>query len=445
MSPKDKASNKIYFIVLDGAADRPILSLNYKTPLEIAKTPNLDKLALNGTMSLIRILPEHLVPETDSGLMALLGYDPLTYYSGRGSLEALGCELIKSYKYFVGFRINFASYDEQKEIIERRTARNIKKAELQQLAAEIRKNINLSKYNDISFELIAFGVHRGILVFYSNTTPLSGNVSNTDPGFIKEGYFSKPLRSIKYQKKSCYPLDDSKAAWVTSNIVNDFIEQSSSILRKSIINTNRILKGELPCNLLIFRDGGDVPKKFPSFRRKYNKSLMIFGELPCEKALANLIHADYFYTQEFELQLDEAYLHKTAQQLIFCDKDVVFCHLKGPDEPGHDNKPLDKIKSIEMIDNCFFQELVEHSGENDILIVTCDHATPCELGVHSNDLVPLLVSGYCISSDSSQHFDEVNGYRGLCPVKRAVDIMDYITSLGDDYDKSNECKITQNT
>ena len=100
--------SKVYFIVLDGAADYKIQALNSRTPLETAYTPAMDYLTEHGIMSMIEILPKEYVPETDSGIMALLGYDPIKYYCGRGTLEAMGRGLYKEYQYFVGFRVNFA-------------------------------------------------------------------------------------------------------------------------------------------------------------------------------------------------------------------------------------------------------------------------------------------------------------------------------------------------
>ena len=71
---------------------------------------------------------------------------------------------------------------------------------------------------------------------------------------------------------------------------------------------------------------------------------------------------------------------------------IVFCHLKGPDEPGHDKKPHKKVEAIEKIDRYFIHEIVRGKTPEDIVVVTCDHATPCALGIHSNDKVPLLIS-----------------------------------------------------
>jgi len=103
--------------------------------------------------------------------------------------------------------------------------------------------------------------------------------------------------------------------------------------------------------------------------------------------------------------------------------------LKGPDEPGHDHDPIGKRRAIEQIDHCFFSILVSGIRSDDVVVVTCDHATPCELGIHSDDKVPLLVSGARFKSDGSKHFDEVTAAKGACPLNKATDILTYVCEV----------------
>lgn len=419
---------KVYFIVLDGAADCKIKLLDNKTPLEVAKTNYLDQLSKNGMMSLIQILPQEYVPETDSGLMALLGYDPLDCYCGRGGLEAMGFDRYKNYKYVVGFRVNFASYNDDTKFLDRRTARDLSDKELQSLTNEITEKVKLELFPKVEYQLISYGVHRGILCFYSNEEELSGNVSNTDPGFEKNGYFSIPIEKYSMEIKKCIPLDGSNAAATTAKLVNYFIEKSKSILENSPINKKRSSEGKCISNYLLVRDGGSPKINMPKFFEKFKRSISIFGELPCEKALAQLIDADFSYSKELELKLDKTHLSHLAKELIKAESNIVFCHLKGPDEPGHDHDPRGKVEAIELIDQYFIREIVEHLSKSDIVVITCDHATPCELGIHSNDRVPLLISGREFDKDKFQHMDESNAGKGSCPVKNAVDVMEYVLS-----------------
>lgn len=417
---------KIYYVILDGAADRPIACLGGKTPLETARKSYLDSLARDGELTNIQILPMNLAPESDSGVMALLGYDPLKYYCGRGSLESIGIHESEKYNYMAGFRVNFASLVKDGVFLDRRVARGLSDDELMKLTELIQKEIEFPEFPQVRWKLFTFGSYRGILSFYSNTVKLSGNVSNTDPGFQKVGYFSVPQRNYQPVVQECVPLDETEGARNTAQLINSFSEQCKKILAYADVNVMRREKNEIQANCILVRDGGGKPFPMKSFREKYQKSCTIYGQLPCEKALAQLIGGKFKYTEALKLKLSRTYLKKLADVLVNDDSDVVFCHLKGPDEPGHDGKPHDKVKAIELIDACFFEKLVLKRKKEDVIIVTCDHATPCELGIHSSDRVPLLISGNQIRADHVNQFDEKHADMGACPVDKATDIMKYV-------------------
>lgn len=416
---------KIYMIILDGAADRKIKMLGDKTPLQVANTPALDILAKKGTQTLVTVIDEKITPESDSGSMALLSYDPKIYYPGRGTLEGLGTGFIPEGYNYVAFRVNFASYDEKLGTLDRRTARGLEDEELQALAKDITENVNLSKFK-VSFKLIAFGHHRGILVFYSNKVNLSGNVSNTDPGFRKNGVWGTPVKNYEPKPLKCLAIDEKKESKLTADIVNEFIKQSNKILTENKVNNKRIERGELPANYLIFRDGGEKPKKMPKFQEKFGLTLSMYGQLPAENAIAKLIGAKFTFSKSLDLQLDKEFLINAEKILIQDESDVKFIHIKGPDEPGHDNKPKEKIEAIEFIDKYFISNLVNDLSEEDIVIVTCDHATPCELKIHSTDRVPVLISGGSFKNGGSVKFDEENAANGKLPIEKAIDIFPYI-------------------
>ena len=94
MKTREDSSMKIYMIILDGAADRKIEMLGNKTPLQVSNTPALDLLVKKGTQTLVTVIDENITPESDSGSMALLSYEPQIYYPGRGTLEGLGTGFI---------------------------------------------------------------------------------------------------------------------------------------------------------------------------------------------------------------------------------------------------------------------------------------------------------------------------------------------------------------
>ncbi|MFJ9804272.1 CMP-5'-phosphonoformate--3-phosphoglycerate phosphonoformyl transferase [Streptomyces wuyuanensis] len=418
---------KIYLIVLDGAADRPVTALAHRTPLEAAVTPALDRLAGEARVSAVRVIGKDIWPESDSGAMALLSYDPLQHYTGRGPLEGFGLDVVKDDGRTIAFRVNFASLDASGGILDRRTARGLDDRQLQDLAAAVREEVTLDDFG-VRFGLVAFARHRGILSFSADEGLLSGQVTNTDPGFRNEGPFGFPVPGFEPVPREARPRTASPAAARAARIVNAFVERSAVVLDGHPVNRLRRGMGELPANILLVRDGGDAPRPLAAFSDMYGRSLTILGQIPAERGLAKLIGADFAYSRPAPGETENAYLARTAKQVADARTDVVFIHLKGPDEPGHDNRPDAKTKAIELIDTHFLTNLLDNISPHDVVAVTSDHATPCELGIHSDDPVPTLVRAPGLEPDGSARLTESEAARGGLPVARAVDLMPFLVS-----------------
>lgn len=417
---------KVYMIILDGAADRPIKELGNITPLEKANTPALDFLSKKSKQSMITIIDKNICPESDSGAMALLSYDPLKYYPGRGTLEGLGTGFIPEGYNYAAFRVNFASYNKEENILDRRTKRGLSDEELQSLAKSISENISLKDLYDVDFKLLAFAHHRGILCFFSKTVDLSGNVTNTDPGFKKNGYFGYPVKNYNPLPEVAKPIDNTNAAKITAELVNVFQTRANQILINHEVNKKRKEDGKLPANFLLIRDGGGTPIDFPKFKEKFGLSLAMYGQLPAENAIGNLIGAQFNYSKGLDLQIDKNFLEEAEKKLINDKNDVVFIHLKGPDEPGHDGLPDKKVEAIEIIDKYFINPLIKDIKDDDIVIVTSDHATPCELGIHSTDDVALMLYSNKLESDNYNKFCEKNAINGTLPINKAIELIPYV-------------------
>src|SRR5262245_37457651 len=81
-------STKYAIVIPDGAADEPQESLGGKTPLQAARTPEMDRIAREGVLGRSRNVPDKFLPASDVATLSLFGYDPLLYYTGRAPLEA---------------------------------------------------------------------------------------------------------------------------------------------------------------------------------------------------------------------------------------------------------------------------------------------------------------------------------------------------------------------
>ena len=406
---------RVVVVVLCGASDRPIASLGDRTPLEAAPTPSLDALAARGSCACVDVISPEIPAESDSGTMSVLGYDPREHYTGRGPLEALGMGFWDADGSSVAFRVNFASWDRATGRLDRRTARDLSDDELAALVEEIRAGVRLPA--GVTASLTGFGRHRGILSLTSRTARLSGRVTNTDPGFDAHGPFGVPVAGPAKAPRPCAPLDDDGVAAETARLVNLFVEASAEILEHSEVNRSRRARGLLPANLLLVRDAGDALPSLGSFRERTGRTLSMYGHIPAERALAELVGATFARAGTYA---------DLVERLLADPADVVLVRVKGTDEPGHDGRAADKVAALAAIDAELIGPLVEALGADGTLVVTCAHATPCELGIHSADRVPTAVAGPGIEPDAVQVFSERACAGGGLRVDHASALLDAV-------------------
>ena len=81
---------KYLILHADGMADLPCPELGGKTALEVASTPNFDRIAQSSEVGLLSLPSESGPAGSDVTSVAVLGYDPKKYYPGPGPLEAAG-------------------------------------------------------------------------------------------------------------------------------------------------------------------------------------------------------------------------------------------------------------------------------------------------------------------------------------------------------------------
>lgn len=412
---------KLYVIALCGGGDRPITTLDGRTPFEAAETPHLDALAKAGRSGLLDVIGDDIPPESDSGAMALLGYDPLTYYTGRGPLEGLGMDFWDPDGSSVAFRINFASWNPGTGLLDRRTSRDLTDDELQELVKSVLAEVRLDE--DVTLRMTGFGRHRGILGLSSTTVRLSGQVTNTDPGFVNKGAFGVPVKVPSAVPQPCLPTADDLAAKTTARLIDEFVAASAAVLEHHPVNEDRRARGRRPANLILVRDGGDTLPVLPGFGYQHGLRLSMYGQVPAERGLSKLINARFTISKNRRGQSDLDFYAELLPTLVADPAEVVFAHLKGPDEPGHDGQPDDKVKAIKEIDAGFIGPLVDSLNPEDLLVVTCDHSTPCDVGLHTSDPVPAVVYGPGLIPDSVTTFGERAAATGGLPVSRGHSLL----------------------
>jgi 2,3-bisphosphoglycerate-independent phosphoglycerate mutase len=415
---------KILYIILDGLGDRPIAALGGRTPLEAARTPNLDRLAASGQQGLVTTVGEGIAPESDVAVTAILGYDPTVYHAGRGPLEALGAGLAFGHG-DLALRGNFATGGEGRKIVDRRVGRNLSSEEAHALARAVTEQIRLESAPATVVVAASIG-HRCAVVFHPLEGRLSAQVSNTDPAYARVGGLGVALADFKDEVADCVPLDGSQEARAAAALVNEFTRKSREIMDAHPVNAGRRAEGRLPGNLILLRDGGDHLPQVPPVSERFGVHMGCFVEMPVERGIARYLGMGIVEVPHSasaaRADVYRAWAHRAVE--VLPQYDGLYLHLKGPDEPGHDGDFEAKRRTIEEIDTHFFGALLPSVDLGVTLVaVTADHATPCEVRGHSADPVPLLVSGAGTPPDGAGRFTEAAAARGSLGHLRGVDIL----------------------
>ncbi|MEM0025157.1 MAG: alkaline phosphatase family protein [Zestosphaera sp.] len=399
---------KLVYLVLDGVADR--LS-DTSTSLSMAKKPYLDLLARAGACGAVYTVGKGVAPESDAAVMSILGYDPHTSYTGRGPLEAVGAGVSFVEGREVAFRANFATVDpSSKKLVDRRVGRSLSTEEARELA-EALDGLKLSTHGGYVKVKATVG-HRAVVVIGSDVMPLSDEVDNTDPAYKKVGAISVAEKSFQPYIKKSTPLSPTLSAQVTADLVNEFTLRSIEILDKHPINRAREERGLLKANVILVRDAGSKLPKLTPISKLFNASFGSITEMPVENGIARLLGMRAAeMPPPTEDKASDYSIRLSATLKLLKEVDVVYVHLKGPDEPGHDGDLHGKIKSIEDIDKFYVKELIDSIDLREVaILVTADHATPPSIRAHTDDPVPLLLVGGRIKPDEVLRLEEKTCY-----------------------------------
>lgn len=307
----------------------------------------------------------------------------------------------------LALRANFATIDSYKagNILDRRAGRTLTTGEAEALAKALNSHIKLS----CQFLFKPTVGHRGALVFKGG---FSDNISGNDTQYFG-GQIKTSNKIIK-----CKSLDDEENSQYTANIVNEFLEKAFDILDKHPVNENRRKRGELAANFILVRGAGiEAPKL------KFYKKWISAAYMPLEKGFSIASGMKTFSFTYPRLKKMDVYENlrdglskacKFSNWILWRNRknaDYAYIHIKEPDVPGHDNKPVEKKEMLEYIDRTLFNFLRKFAPPNKIkVVITADHCTPCKLKSHSADPVPVLF--YNNSLPREQKFCESEARKG---------------------------------
>lgn len=396
---------KIILIIGDGMGDRPVKELRGKTPLEVADTPNLNFLAERGVTGMIDVISPGVPPGSAPAHLALLGYDPIKNYTGRGAFEAIGMGL--SLKVGdVAFRCNFATVNDDLIVIDRRAGRYISEGSIFE---EVLNNLKLGSTNNVKLFFKHSIEHRGALVLRG--PGISSLVSNTDPG--KNGL--KVLESR--------PLSNDEAAIRTAKIINEFTLKSHEVLKNHPANKIRISKGLPPVNIVLCRGAGTLPH-VKSIKDKFNLKAACIAGVPLIKGICKALGFTVINVEGATGGLNSNLMAKAKATVENTESfDLIVINVKGTDVASHDGLVEEKIKMIERIDKMVGFILNHIDMDRLCIAVTADHVTPLSYGDHVGDPTPVLISAPTIVPDEVKEFNEKSVLKGGLSRIRGVDLM----------------------
>ncbi|MEM4616703.1 MAG: 2,3-bisphosphoglycerate-independent phosphoglycerate mutase [Archaeoglobaceae archaeon] len=394
----------LLMFILDGLPDRPIRG---KTPLSVAKKPNLDKIAEFGVNGIMDTISPGVRPGSDTSHLALLGYDPFKFYTGRGPIEAAGVG-ISLKPGDVAFRANFATvvgngsvFD--KVVVDRRAGRIEQTEDLVKALNEI----DLS----LDFEVAKATGHRAVVVFRGN---LSADVTETDPKVVGE------------KVKKCIPLNEH--AKDIAEVVNEFMQKAHEVLENHPLNAEREKRGLPKANAILLRGAG-LMKEIPTFRDKYGLRLAVVSATALIKGVGKIVGGEAItpYGATGNKRTDIGSKIRTALDLLK-SYDVVLLHIKAPDEIGHDKDFDGKVEFIEKLDT-HLGKLLELDFSKNCLIVTSDHSTPVSVGEHTADPVVVSIVHEGVRVDDVKRYTEFEAPKGgLCRI-RGMDLLNVAFDL----------------
>ena len=421
---------KIILIVIDGLGDKPIPQLGNKTPLEAAKTPNLDWLANKGICGVILPFqfPDQEKPESDTSHLALLGYDPKKYYLGRGPYEAAGIGLDLELG-DVALRVNFATIDSEGprpqieggaygagknlKVIDRRAGRIEKTQPLIEALSGI-------EIKGIKFLIKKSYGHRAVLVLRLAMSDIAQGIAQGISAKISDSDPKKEGEKIK----KVIPLDQSKEAKFTAKVLNKFLIEAQQILKKHPLNKKREKKGLLPANCLLTRGVGFF-KKTASFNKRYGLKACCIAGGALYKGIGKILGMDLLKVKGANGFPDTNLRGKILAAKSGLKKyNFVFCHIKAADSLAEDGNFFGKKEFIEKIDknlNPLF------NLKNTLIVVTADHSTCSALKRHCSKPIPLLIYGG--GTNGIQEFSEKACQKGKLGKIKQLDLMPKILKL----------------
>lgn len=400
----------ILFIVLDGLGDHAYSELKGLTPLERANTSELKRLKEKGSQGLMDIIAPGVPPSSDVSHLVMFGYDMDKEYFGRGPIEALG-EGIELEEGEIAFRGNLATVriENNRPIVLDRRAGRISSEQTKVLVEYLNDRLGSAYGFKIRFKPLT--EHRFVLIISGNG--LSHEVTDNDPH--AEG---KPILL-------CQPLEEAKnreGASKLASIINGLTIESIKELNDHELNRRRARENLPVANTILLRSAG-IKRKLMSFEEKWDLKAACIAAGLLYKGVAKTIGMDVYEVEGANGLLNTNIPGKLGKAMELLDRyDFVFLHLKGTDVASHSKNPIAKYEFIKR-----FSENLRLVDEKVIgrtsIVITGDHTTPCDRGMHTGEPVPIMICAKSLRKDDTKTFSEREGAHGGLGRIRGCELM----------------------
>ena len=350
-------------LVVDGLGGLPHMDRDGRSELEVAHTPNLDKLAQVSSCGFtVPVLPG-ITPGSGPGHLALFGYDPLEYIVGRGVLEAMGIG-ISLEDSDISARGNFCIVDNNGLLVDRRAGRISEKN-----AQELCNLLNTIQIPNVELSVYPIKEHRFVTVIKGES--LGDALTDTDPQLLSVA----PLPVVSTNETSV----------TAAKVFNQFV-----------LEANTLIKNELAANAILLRGISKKPK-LPNMTDIYKVSAGAIASYPMYRGVAKLLGMTILETgSTFEQEISTLHNH-------FKEFDFMYIHYKPTDTAGEDGDFDEKVKTLEYLDTKI-NKILELDPQ--VFIIAGDHSTPSIMAGHSWHPVPFLLNSKWTTGDGIDAFNE---------------------------------------
>jgi len=399
---------KTILVLLDGIGDRSYKILDHRTPLQVAATPNLNRLAQLGSNGLYHagLTGQCLPSETAHFLM--FGYD-LQGFPGRGLLEAVG-EGVEFEDSDVLCLAHLCGVRWEGNVPILTVKRDGIEGEAQELD-ELYAALTPYKAHQIRFRLQQTRRNDAILVLKGQASPY---ISDSDPMVL-----GRPLARIFPLFKSPEPAPAEK----TAKALNTYLTHCHSVLEDHELNRARRKRNLSIPNFLVTQRCGRRISQEP-FEEKWGLSGMLIGSVSIYGGLAHELGLEYVRVRDSE-DPGKDLRERIRMALEDNSHDFVHVHSKVPDEAAHKGDAQGKKEAIVALDHGLDELVKAVENRDDLLVaVTSDHSTPSESSlIHSGETSPLTLVGPNVRRDDVDTFDELSVAKGCLGLVRGKELM----------------------